>query len=126
MSHKHFSPQQQPQRQTQLIEYAYAKFLIGCENQKINNDGNAFLMRGLIISEEDVRYQSWIQHLIGLGVDVADYGVTANALSYAYTPVIPDYGTRGQVMQVLSPASKSNSENTNIVLTQPQTEDEQK
>jgi hypothetical protein len=112
----------QPPRQTNLMEYTYAKALIGVDNATIEK-GNSILMRGRVVCEEDVRYQMWIRHLISIGlVDVESYGLNANALSYAYSPELPDFGLRGEVVSVMSPAAKSNSENTNIVLAQPQTE----
>lgn len=117
MSHKHSNPQQQPTRDPN-IQYAYAQALIGTRNETIP-DGNAILQRGRVISKEDVQYQQWIQHLKSIGVDVTEYGINAIALSLAYTPVLPDNGVRGEIIQVMAPASKSNSENTNIVLTQP-------
>lgn len=124
MSHNHNSTPP-PQRQNNLIEYAYAKALIGVDNQPIP-EGNAILMRGRIVCEEDIRYQMWIQHLFAIGVDVREYGLNANALSYAYTPSMPDNGVRGEILQVMSPAAKSNSENTNIVLAQPTEETDNK
>lgn len=105
--------QQQPTRQTHIFEYTALKGLIGIDNGEIKA-GNQMLMRGRIISSDDVRFHSFIRHLQTIGVDVQDYGITANALSYAYSPEIPDYGLRGELVSVITPQGRSNTGNTTI------------
>jgi hypothetical protein len=112
-------------KQTNLIEYTYAKKMLSLMDNQDIPSGNSALDQIIIRTANDFRFFGSLDHMIKLGATKMErIMLTQMVMRRSASKEILQRGLLGEISTVLAPASKTNTGNTNVVLTQPQTEEE--